>query len=92
MTTEQAIRYLILAAENAVGRFAYRDASRYCTMRTNLVLEAYPSLRAELRSASLSLWAMLISRLGALAQSAQTYAAAAARAQQAGLKKAQLTR
>jgi len=32
---EQAIRYLILAAQNAVGRFAYRDCVKYCTMRTN---------------------------------------------------------
>jgi len=38
----------------------------------------------------LSLWGDAHFALGALAQSAQTYAAAAARAQQAGLKKAQL--
>jgi len=87
---EQAIRYLILAAENAVGRFAYRDCVEILHHAHELVLKLTPSLRAEIEVRILEFMGDAHFALGALAQSAQTYAAAAARAQQAGLKKAQL--
>jgi len=87
---EQAIRYLILAAENAVGRFAYRDCVEILHHAHELVLKLTPSLRAEIEVRILEFMGDAHFALGALAQSAQTYAAAATRAQQAGLKKAQL--
>jgi len=87
---EQAIRYLILAAQNAVGRFAYRDCVEILHHAHELVLKLTPSLRAEIEVRILESMGDAHFALGALAQSAQTYAAAATRAQQAGLKKAQL--
>jgi len=42
MTTSQAIRYLILAAENAVGRFAYRDCVEILHHAHELVLKLTP--------------------------------------------------
>jgi DNA-binding winged helix-turn-helix (wHTH) protein/tetratricopeptide (TPR) repeat protein len=87
---EQAIHYLILAAENAVGRFAYRDCIAILHHAGELVVKLTPSLRAEIEVRILEFMGDARFALGALAQSAQTYAAAAARAQQAGLKKAQL--
>ncbi len=87
---EQAIRYLILAAENAVGRFAYRDCIEILHHASELVVKLIPALRAEIEVRILEFMGDAHFALGALAQSARTYAAAATRAQQAGLKKAQL--
>jgi DNA-binding winged helix-turn-helix (wHTH) protein/tetratricopeptide (TPR) repeat protein len=87
---EQAIRYLILAAENAAGRFACRDSIEILRQALELVAKLSPALRAELEVQILEFIGDAHFALGALAQSAQTYAAAATRAQQAGLKKAQL--
>jgi len=87
---EQAIRYLILAAENAVGRFAYRDCIEILHHANELVVRLIPALRAEIEVRILEFMGDAHFALGALAESAHLYAAAAARAQQAGLKTAQL--
>src|SRR6266478_2839695 len=87
---EQAIRYLILAAENAVGRFAYRDCIEILHYANELVVRLIPALRAEIEVRILEFMGDAHFALGALAESAHLYAAAAARAQQAGLKTAQL--
>ena len=87
---EQAIHYLLLAADNAVGRFAYRACIEILHHAHELILKLTPSLRAELEVRILECMGDAHFALGALAQSAQTYAAAATRAQQAGLKKAQM--
>jgi DNA-binding winged helix-turn-helix (wHTH) protein/tetratricopeptide (TPR) repeat protein len=87
---EQAIHYLLLAANNAVGRFAYRDCVEILNHAGKLVAKLTPSLRAEIEVRILEFMGDAHFALGALVQSAQTYAAAATRAQQAGLKKAQL--
>jgi len=87
---EQAIHYLILAAENSVGRFAYRDCVEILNHAGKLVVKLTPALRAEIEVRILEFMGDAHFALGALVQSAQSYAAAATRAQQAGLKKAQL--
>jgi len=87
---EQAIRYLILAAENAVGRFAYRDCLEILRHAHELVLKLAPAVRAEIEVRIFEFMGDAHFALGALAESAQMYAAAAARAQQADLKAAQM--
>jgi len=87
---EQAIHYLILAAENAVRRFAYRDCVEILHHARELVPKLTPSLRAEIEVRILEFMGDAHFALGALTESAQAYAAAAARAQQAGLKAAQM--
>ena len=87
---EQAIHYLLLAADNAVGRFAYRDCVEILHHAHELVPKLTPSLRAEIEVRILEFMGDAHFALGTLVQSAQTYAAAATRAQQAGLKRAQL--
>jgi DNA-binding winged helix-turn-helix (wHTH) protein/tetratricopeptide (TPR) repeat protein len=87
---QQAIHYLFLAADNAVGRFAYRDCVEILHHAHDLVPKLTPSHRAEIEVRILEFMGDAHFALGALGQSAQSYAAAATRAQQAGLKKAQL--
>jgi tetratricopeptide (TPR) repeat protein len=87
---EQAIHYLMLAAENSVGRFAYRDCVEILNHAGKLVVNLTPARRAEIEVRILEFMGDAHFALGALAQSAQTYLAAATRAQQAGLKTAQL--
>jgi DNA-binding winged helix-turn-helix (wHTH) protein/tetratricopeptide (TPR) repeat protein len=87
---EQAIHYLLLAADNAVGRFAYRDCVEILHHAHELVLKLTPAVRAEIEVRILEFMGDAHFALGALGQSAQAYEAAAIRAQQAGLKKAQL--
>jgi tetratricopeptide (TPR) repeat protein len=87
---EQAIRYLMLAAENAVGRFAYRDCVEILRHAHDLVPKLTPTIRAEIEVRILEFMGDAHFALGALGQSAQDYAVAATRARQAGLKKAQL--
>jgi len=87
---EQAIRYLILASENAAGRFAYRDCVEILRHAQELVVKLTPAVRAEIEVRILEFMGDAHFALGALVESAQTYAAAAARAQQAGLKAAQM--
>jgi DNA-binding winged helix-turn-helix (wHTH) protein/tetratricopeptide (TPR) repeat protein len=87
---EQAIHYLILAAENSVGRFAYRDCVEILNHAGKLVVKLTPALRAEIEVRILEFMGDAHFALGALTESAQMYAAAAARAQQVGLKSAQM--
>ena len=87
---EQAIRYLMLAAENAAGLFAYRDCIEILQHASELVVKLIPALQAEIQVRILEFMGDAHFALGALVESAQNYAAAAARAQQAGLKAAQM--
>jgi DNA-binding winged helix-turn-helix (wHTH) protein/tetratricopeptide (TPR) repeat protein len=87
---EQAIRYLILASENAAGRFAYRDCVEILRHAQELVVKLTPAVRTEIEVRILEFMGDAHFALGALVESAQMYAAAAARAQQAGLKAAQM--
>jgi DNA-binding winged helix-turn-helix (wHTH) protein/tetratricopeptide (TPR) repeat protein len=87
---EQAIRYLILASENAAGRFAYRDSLEILRHALELAVKLSPALRDELEIQVLECIGGAHFALGALVQSAQAYTTAAERARQAGLKTAQL--
>jgi DNA-binding winged helix-turn-helix (wHTH) protein/tetratricopeptide (TPR) repeat protein len=87
---EQAVNYLLVAADNAVGRFAYRDCIEILHHAHELVLKLTLRVRAESEVRILELMGHAHFALGALVDSAQMYAAAAARAQQAGLKAAQM--
>jgi DNA-binding winged helix-turn-helix (wHTH) protein/tetratricopeptide (TPR) repeat protein len=87
---QQAIRYLILAAENAAGRFAYRDSIEILSHALELAEKLSPALRDELEVRVLESIGDAHFGLGALVQSAQAYATAAERARQAGLTTAQL--
>jgi DNA-binding winged helix-turn-helix (wHTH) protein/tetratricopeptide (TPR) repeat protein len=86
---QQAICYSILAAENAAGRFAYRDSIEILRHALELVARLTPSLQAELQIQILGLIGDAHFALGTLPESAQAYGAAATRAEQAGLKAAQ---
>ncbi len=87
---QRAIRYLVLAAQNAAGRFAYADAIR--------VLERARSLTHHLAAAARSqLEIELLQRIGdahfgrgAMIECAEAYEAAAARAADAGFTSAQV--
>ena len=86
----RAIRYLVLAAENAAGRFAYGDAIRVLEHARSLVHH----LPADARSA---LEIELLQRIGdahfwrgAMIECAEAYEAAAARAADAGLTSARV--
>ena len=87
---EQAIRYLILAAENAAGRFAYRNSIEILHHALQLVAKLGPTLRVELEVQILEFIGDAHFALGALAESTQAYGAAASRADQAGLKTARV--
>ena len=87
---EQAVNYLLIAADNAVGRFAYRDCIEILQHAHELVVKLTLKVRAEIEVRILGLMGDAHFALGALTESAQMYAAAAARAQQAGLKAAQM--
>lgn len=87
---EQAVNYLLVAANNAVGRFAYRDCLQILQHAQELLLKLSASARAEVEVRILNLMGDAQFALGALTESAQTYASAAARAHQAGLKAAQM--
>ncbi|MGC1903181.1 MAG: AAA family ATPase [Candidatus Acidiferrum sp.] len=87
---EQAIRYLILASENAAGRFAYQDSLEILRHALGLAVKLSPALRDELEIQVLESIGDAHFALGALVQSAQTYTTAAERARQVGLKTAQL--
>jgi DNA-binding winged helix-turn-helix (wHTH) protein/tetratricopeptide (TPR) repeat protein len=86
---EQAVRYLLVAADNAVGRFAYRDCIEILQQAQDLVLKLNHTVRAEFEVRILAFMGHAHFALGALENSAQSYASAASRAEQAGLKAAQ---
>jgi DNA-binding winged helix-turn-helix (wHTH) protein len=87
---EEAIRYLILGAENAAGRFAYRDSIEILHHALELVAKIRPGLRGEIEIRILELIGDAQFALGTLPESAYSYAAAATQAEQAGLKAAQV--
>lgn len=87
---EQAVRYLILAAENSAGRFAYRDSIEILQHALELAEKLAPALRSELDVQVLESIGNAHFAMGALVPSAEAYAAAAERAQLAGLKTAQM--
>jgi DNA-binding winged helix-turn-helix (wHTH) protein/tetratricopeptide (TPR) repeat protein len=86
---EQAVNYLLVAADNAVGRFAYRDCIEILRQAHELVQMLAPASRAEIEVRIFEYMGHAHFALGALVDSAQAYADAAARAERAGLKSAQ---
>jgi DNA-binding winged helix-turn-helix (wHTH) protein/tetratricopeptide (TPR) repeat protein len=86
---DEAIHYLLLAAENAAGRLAFRDAVGILQHGLELTGKVSQSRRAELQVQLLEFIGYAQFALGALADSAESYEAAAARAEQAGLAGAQ---
>ena len=87
---EQAIRYLMLAAENAARRFAYRDSIQVLQQALELVPKVASSVGAELEVQILELIGHTHYALGAMGESANAYEAAASRAAQGGLKAARV--
>jgi DNA-binding winged helix-turn-helix (wHTH) protein/tetratricopeptide (TPR) repeat protein len=85
----QAVNFLLVAADNAVGRFAYRDCIAILRQAQELLQKLPPGVRAEIEVRILEFMGHAHFALGALVDSAQAYADAAARAEQAGLKSAQ---
>ena len=88
---EQAARYLLLAAENAAGRLAYRDCIQVLQHALKLTSKIEAYLGAELETQVLEFIGDAHYALGAMAESAAAYEAAASRAGQAGLKGAQVS-
>jgi tetratricopeptide (TPR) repeat protein len=88
---EQAVRYLIIAAENAARRFAYRDSIELLQHARGLVVKLSPNLGAELESQILEFIGDAHYALGAMAESTDAYRTAASRAARAGLKAAQVS-
>jgi DNA-binding winged helix-turn-helix (wHTH) protein/tetratricopeptide (TPR) repeat protein len=86
----RAIHYLVMAAENVAGRFAYRDAIQVLQQALALVPKVSPRAGSELEVQILELIGDAHYPLGAMADSAKAYEAAAARAENAGLKPAQV--
>ncbi len=87
---EQAVRHLILAAENVAGRFAYRVSIEILQHALVLAAKLIPPVRDELQVQVLECIGNAHFALGALVSSGEAYAAAAERAHLSGLKTAQL--
>lgn len=87
---EQAARFLILAAENAAGRFAYRDCIAVLQQALKLTPKMEAHLGVELETELLEFIGDAYYALGAMAESAAAYESAASRAGLAGLKAAQV--
>jgi predicted ATPase len=77
---DQAISYLILAAENAARRFAYRDSIELLRHALGLVAKLSSSLGDELETRILEFIGDAHYALGAMADSTNAYGAAASRA------------
>jgi DNA-binding winged helix-turn-helix (wHTH) protein len=88
---DEAISYLILAAENAARRFAYRDSIELLRHALGLVAKLSSSLGDELETRILEFIGDAHYALGAMAESTNAYGAAASRAAQTGLKAAQVS-
>src|SRR5258706_2148428 len=88
---DQAISYLILAAENAARRFAYRDSIELLRHALGLAQSLPARTRIELEIEVLQRMGDAHFALGAMSDSALAYEAAAARAAEAGLKAAQVS-
>ena len=88
---EHAIRYLILAAENASGRFAYRDSIEVLQQALKLIPRVTHTSGAQLETRVLESIGDAHYALGSMADSAKAYQKAASLAAQAGLKAAQVS-
>ena len=87
---EQAVHYLIVAAENAAGRFAHRESIEILQRALELVEKLGARLQPQLRVRIFNFIGYAHFAIGDFADSAQAYATAAAQAQEAGLKTAQV--
>ena len=87
---EPAIRYLVLAAENAASRFAYRDSIQVLQHALKLVPKIPSDVGAEWELQMLELIGDAHYALGAMSDSATAYEAEASRAAQTGLRAAQV--
>jgi len=87
---ESAIRYLVLAAENAASRFAYRDSIQVLQHALKLVPKIPSDVGAEWELQMLELIGDAHYALGAMSDSATAYEAEASRAAQTGLRAAQV--
>src|SRR5712675_1305950 len=88
---DQAISYLILAAENAARRFAHGDSIRALQLALELAQSLPARTRIELEIEVLQRMGDAHFALGAMSDSALAYETAAARAAQTGLKAAQVS-
>jgi len=88
---ERAIRYLIMAADNAARRFAYRDTVHVLEQALKLVPRVTSSAGTELEIQILEFIGDAHFALGTMADSAKAYAAGAERAAEVGLKGAQVS-
>ncbi|HXJ05211.1 MAG TPA: AAA family ATPase [Candidatus Acidoferrum sp.] len=88
---EQAIRYLIVAAENAARRFAYHDSIEMLHHALELVPKVAPGNRMQLEIQTLVQIGDTQFALGNMADSAQTFERAASQAKQGALGAAQVT-
>jgi len=82
---EPAIRHLLLAAENATSRFAYRDSIQVLQHALRLVPKVPSDVGAELELQVLELIGDAHYALGAMSDSPTSYQAEASRAAQRGL-------
>jgi DNA-binding winged helix-turn-helix (wHTH) protein/tetratricopeptide (TPR) repeat protein len=87
---EHAVRYLILAAHNAVARFAYRHAIEVLQHALTLIPRITSHGGVELEIEILEFIGDAQYARGAMAESAKAYEAGASRAANAGLKSAQV--
>ena len=86
----RAIRYLVLAAENAAGRFAYKDALRVLEHAQSLVHHLVADVRSTLEIELLQRIGDAHYGRGAWIECAEAYEAAAARAADSGLTSARV--
>jgi hypothetical protein len=87
---QRAIRYLVLAAQNAAGRFAYADAIRVLEQARSLTHHLAGDARSQLEIELLQRMGDAHFGRGAMIECAEAYEAAAARAADAGLTSAQV--
>ena len=88
---QQAARFLIFSAENASGRFAYRDCVQVLQHALELTTKVEGHVGAELEAQILEFIGDAHYALGAMTESAAAYETAASRAGQAGLKAAEVS-
>jgi DNA-binding winged helix-turn-helix (wHTH) protein/tetratricopeptide (TPR) repeat protein len=88
---EHAVRSLMLAAQNTAARFAYRDTMQVLQHALKLLPRISSPTGTELEIEILEFVGDAHYALGAMAESARAYEAAASRAAQAGLKQAQVS-
>ena len=88
---ERAIRYLIMAADNAARRFAYRDTVHVLEQALKLVPKVTSSAGSALEIQILEFIGDAHFAVGTMADSAKAYVAGAERAAEVGLKAAQVS-